>query len=253
VEQRSIAATLSDADALIEALDLALAKQRDMKTAAMQQLLTSKCRLPGFSGEVIVRKAADITANGSESIKIGPFGSQLKKEYLVDRGYKVYGQENIYEEDMSLGNRFIDEERFTQLKSCELKPGDFIISMMGTVGRCMIVPTGIQKGIMDSHLIRLRLNAALANSQFVQHLFFSQIVLNQIRQFSVGGIMEGLSSSIIKKITFPLPPINEQAAIASVLSDMDAAIAALQARRDKTRAIKQGMMQQLLTGDIRLI
>lgn len=100
----------------------------------------------------------NITANTQNAIKIGPFGSALKKELLVKNGFKVYGQENIFDKDMTLGDRYLNLEHFIKLKSCEVKTGDFLISMMGTVGKCFVVPKNIQQGIIDSHLIRIRIN-----------------------------------------------------------------------------------------------
>ena len=96
-----------------------------------------------------------------KGIKIGPFGSQLKKEYLQKEGYKVYGQENVYQKDMAIGERHISFKRFSLLKTCEIKASDFLISMMGTIGKCMVVPSKFHQGIMDSHLIRLRLRKSI--------------------------------------------------------------------------------------------
>ncbi|MBO1346006.1 MAG: restriction endonuclease subunit S [Hormoscilla sp. GUM202] len=265
-EQYAIAQTLSDVDGLIAALDKAIAKKRNIKTATMQELLTGKKRLPGFgegkgykNTEVGVipedwrcLRISEVVVNTVNSIKIGPFGSSLKREYLTRTGYKVYGQENIYERDMSIGERFINEERFIKLKSCEICSGDFLISMMGTVGKCMVVPEGIEKGIMDSHLLRLRLDDSKIDSSVLTYLFESKMIVDQVKLLAVGGVMEGLSSKIIKSIYLPLASLLEQRAIASILSDMDAEIAALEKRRAKTQAMKQGMMQELLTGKTRL-
>ena len=124
---------------------------------------------------------------------------------------------------------------------------------MGTVGKCMVAPEIMQRGIMDSHLLRLRLDRAQVLSEYLLQLFGATLVLDQVRRLSVGGIMEGLSSNIVRQISIPLPGTIEQQAIATVLSDMDAEIEALEWRRDKTRATKQGMMQQLLTGRVRLV
>ena len=180
-------------------------------------------------------------------MKIGPFGSQLKKELLTDSGYKVYGQENVFDKNMIIGNRYINKDHFDKLRSCELKSGDFIISMMGTIGKTMIVPNNIETGIMDSHLLRLRLNNDIVIPELIQHYFSSIILLRQVTQLSVGGIMAGLSSKIIKNIFLPLPPTkSEQTAIATALSDTDALISSLEKLIEKKRNIKQGSMQQLL-------
>lgn len=189
----------------------------------------------------------------SNGIKIGPFGSKLKKDLLVNSGYKVYGQENVFQKDIDIGNRYITKDHFRELSSCELIPGDFVISMMGTIGKCMIIPEDAESGIMDSHLLRLRLNESKLYPELLTHFFSSKIVLNQVSKLSVGGIMDGLSSTIVKKIEIPLPPtLEEQRAIAEALSDVDALIVELDALIEKKQQIKKGAMQQLLTGKKRL-
>jgi len=158
------------------------------------------------------------------SLKIGPFGSQLKKEFFVSEGFKVYGQENVFKNNFSLGSRYITKERFEFLRSCELKPGDFLISMMGTIGFVTIVPEDIEEGIMDSHLLRLRIDESKFYKRFLLYVFRSNLIQNQISSLSVGTIMEGLSSNIIKKLTFPCPNLEEQRSIASILSSLDSKI-----------------------------
>ena len=188
----------------------------------------------------------------NDSIKIGPFGSQLKKELLVTSGYKVYGQENIFEKNFDIGNRYINVNHFLKLKTCEIVSGDFIISMMGTIGQCMIVPNNIERGIMDSHLIRIRLKLDLISNDFFIYLFQSKIILNQIMKLSVGSIMAGLSSSIIKKLIIPVPTISEQKKIVNTLSEIDELINSQESLIQKKKNIKQGAMQELLTGKRRL-
>ena len=101
-----------------------------------------------------------------DGIKIGPFGSQLKKELLVKRGLKVYGQENVFHKNLEIGNRYLTKNHFIKLQSCELLEGDFIVSMMGTIGKTMVMPKSFEKGIMDSHLLRLRLRGDLIDTKF---------------------------------------------------------------------------------------
>lgn len=190
---------------------------------------------------------------GSDGIKIGPFGSQLKKEYLVKSGsYRVYGQENVYANNFRIGERYVEKDKFYSLKSCELIPGDFVISTMGTVGKCNIVPDNITPGIMDSHLIRLRVKESLINKLYLRFYISSYTTQKQIKELSVGGIMDGLSTSIIKKLKVLLPLYEEQIAIAEALSDADGLISKLEKLIAKKKAIKQGAMQQLLTGKKRL-
>jgi len=266
-EQEAIAEALSDADALIESLEQVLIKKRQIKQGAMQELLTGEQRLPGFGNHGGFRRCElgsipndwdciqlrSLAARSLGSIKIGPFGSALKKQFLTKEGFKVYGQENVYARDMDKGDRFINSEHFRNLRSCEILAGDFLVSMMGTVGKCMIVPSGIKAGIMDSHLLRVRLDPEKLSSAFLSQLFETRIVFDQVKQLSVGGIMEGLSSRIVKSLNLPVPSIEEQMAIAGSLSDMDSEVGNLEARLSKARALKHGMMQELLSGRIRLV
>jgi len=175
-----------------------------------------------------VNKIENFLSAEKGSIKIGPFGSQIKKEFFVSKGLKVYGQENIFKNDFSLGSRYITNERFDMLSSCELKPNDLIISMMGTIGFMVIVPKNIQKGIMDSHLLRIRIDENKINNKFLLYALRSPIIQNQIDSFSVGTIMPGLNSKIIKQLFFPIPKLSEQEKIAKILSDLDTKIENLQ-------------------------
>ena len=136
------------------------------------------------------------------SIKIGPFGSQLKKEYFVSKGYKVYGQENIFKDDFSIGSRKITKERFELLRSSKLKPGDIVISMMGTIGFVSIVPKDIEQGIMDSHLLRIRIDETKCDKLFFVYAIKSHLIQHQIDAYSVGTIMSGLNSQIIKNYQY---------------------------------------------------
>jgi len=255
-EQTSIAEALFDVDSLISSLQKLIEKKKAIKQGAMQQLLTGKKRLPGFSGEWKREQLPELLQE-QNGIKIGPFGSQLRKEYLTNiGGFKVYGQENVYEKDFRLGTRYLSKERYLKLKSCELLPGDFVISSMGTVGKCSIVPPNIQSGIMDSHLIRLKFNCKKIVSQYMLQLFSDEFYFlrNQIEKLSVGGIMEGLSTKIVQLLNVFYPvDTNEQKAICAILNDMDSEIAQLEKKLAKYQQIKQGMMQELLTGRIRLV
>lgn len=189
-------------------------------------------------------------------IKIGPFGSQLKKEMLLSDGiYKVYGQENVYEHDFSLGDRYLTRDHFNRLSSCEILPGDFIMSTMGTIGKCSIVPASIQRGIMDSHLIRLRFNNKKVHSDYILQLFSDQFhyLSDQTTRLAVGGIMDGLSVGIVSRLNVIYPEsVEEQEKIIKALSDVDALIVDLEKLIKKKRNIFTGAMQSLLSGKIRI-
>lgn len=189
-------------------------------------------------------------------IKIGPFGSQLKKETLIPYGqYKVYGQENVYEKDFSIGDRYLEKEHFDKLSSCEIVPGDFVMSTMGTIGKCAIVPKGINKGIMDSHLVRLRFDTKKILPEYLLHLFYDDFTYlkQQTSRLSVGGIMDGLSVGIVSSLEVSFPESKEeQLKIVNILSETDELIETLEREILKKRNIKIGTIQNLLSGKHRL-
>ena len=189
-------------------------------------------------------------------IKIGPFGSQLKKEMLLSDGvYRVYGQENVYARDFNIGDRYLTREHFNRLNSCEILPGDFVMSTMGTIGKCAIVPTTIQRGIMDSHLIRLRFDEKKVRSDYILQLFSDQFhyLSDQTSRLAVGGIMDGLSVGIVSRLNVIYPEsIEEQGKIIKTLSEVDKLISDQQKLIRKKKDIRQGAMQMLVTGKKRL-
>ncbi|WP_296231472.1 restriction endonuclease subunit S [uncultured Pseudomonas sp.] len=165
--------------------------------------------------------------DGAEGIKIGPFGSQLTSDMLVEVGYKVYGQENVIAGDFDKGRRYITDEKFSEMSVYEIRPNDLLVTMMGTAGRCKVVPEAISAGVMDSHLLRMRFGRK-ADPKFVELLIDkSNYVSHQVRLNGKGSIMHGLNSSIIKELLVALPSADEQASILSFLDHETARIDAL--------------------------
>ena len=165
--------------------------------------------------------------DGAEGIKIGPFGSQLTSDMLVEIGYKVYGQENVIAGDFDKGQRYITDEKFSEMSVYEISPNDLLVTMMGTAGRCKVVPEAISAGVMDSHLLRMRFGRK-ADPKFVELLIDKSIyVSHQVRLNGKGSIMHGLNSSIIKELLVALPSADEQASILSFLDHETARIDAL--------------------------
>ena len=231
-EQRAIAAALSDVDALLAKLDQFIAKKRDLKQAAMQQLLTGQTRLPGFSGEWEVKRLGDVA-----EIVMGqsPSSANYNKKGL---GLPlVQGNADILERK-TITRIFTTE--ITKRGNC----GDILMSVRAPVGE--ISRTGFDvclgRGVC----------AIRCKSDFLYHYLIS--IEPTWARISKGSTFDSVNSTDVKALEVNLPSDGaEQTAIATVLSDMDAELVALEARRDKTRALKQGMMQELLTGRIRLV
>lgn len=155
--------------------------------------------------------------DGKEGIKIGPFGSSLKLEIMKPTGIKVYGQENIIRDNFTAGNKFIDKQKFAELSVYEILADDIVVTMMGTTGKSKVIPQGIAKGIMDSHLIRMRVNNSTTPELIALLINDSYYLWSQIKQNSKGSIMEGLNSGIIKSLLIAYASLAEQKKILSYL------------------------------------
>jgi type I restriction enzyme S subunit len=242
-EQHAIATALSDVDALIAKLDQLIAKKRDLKQAAMQQLLTGQTRLPGFSGEWEVRRLGDVA-----TIQRGASPRPIDSPIWFDEN-SLIGWVRI--SDVTRSDMFLRDttQRLSKLGVQHSRPvssGSLIMSICATVGRPII--TEIDACIHDGFVVFDHLRT---DKYFMYYVL--RFIEDEWTKYGQTGSQMNLNTGLINSTEIFLPPHNEQTAIATVLSDMDAEIAALEARRDKTRALKQGMMQELLTGRIRLI
>ena len=228
-EQRAIAEVLSDVDRLLTALEVLIAKKRAIKQSVMQQLLTGKTRLPGFSGawqEMRVGDLFDAKAGGDlvqsrySNVRDNLYPYPIYANGLEQRG--LYGFSNYAEEPA----------------------GAITVTARGTLGQAFYREIPF---VAIGRLLVLKPKVSLDARFFCEYINY--------------GIHFAVESTGVPQLTAPqvsrylllVPPEPEQCAIASVLSDIDSEIAALAQRRDKTHAIKQGMMQQLLTGRVRLL
>lgn len=202
-----------------------------------------------------IKKLKYLLREGSEGIKIGPFGSALKLEMMVDEGYKVYGQENLIKDDFTLGKRFINSNLFSELSNYALKEGDVLVSMMGTIGKCKVVPNNFQKGIMDSHLIRMRFVKNKINSNYIALVISNaQYIKEQFNLNNKGSIMSGLNSSIIKSLDIVLPPLEEQNEILEylmrTLNQIDYVSESITQQISKLKEYRQALIYEAVTGKI---
>lgn len=182
-------------------------------------------------------------------IKIGPFGSTLANRTLSSGEYSVYSQANLIANDFSETNHYIDKETFEDLRTYEVKPGDVCVSMMGTIGKCKEVPCGIREGIMDSHLIKIRLNVSRINPRFFEYVYDkddSGVCYTQMQYEKKGTIMDGLNTTIVKNLFLTLPPLLVQERIANYLDAKCAKIDALIAAKEKTNALLKERRQSII-------
>ncbi len=248
-EQEAIAEALGDADAWIESLEQLVAKKRHLKQAAMQQLLTGRTRLPGFRGEWHAKTLGEIA-----EVKTGPFGSTLHERDYVEDGTPIITVEHVGEFGVEHSNlprvTRADKQR---LRAYSLDVGDIVFSRVGSVDRNALIRPTEEGWLFSGRLLRVRADRKQAFAPFLSYQFHGEAFKCSVRNVAVGQTMACLNTAILKGLPVLIPTIPEQNGIAEVLDDIDAEVISLEAKLAKARQIKQGMMQELLTGRIRLV
>lgn len=183
----------------------------------------------------------------------GPFGGALKKEIFVPFGYKVYEQRNAIYQSVNIGSYYVNESKYREMSRFAVKSGDYIISCSGTIGRIYQIPLTFPKGIINQALLKLTINTEKINPTYFYKYFQWDKFQQKIIDDTQGGAMKNLvGMDIFKKAPIVLPEMKEQTAIAEALSDIDSLIFSMQKLIEKKKAIKQGALQELLTGKKRL-
>jgi type I restriction enzyme S subunit len=153
-----------------------------------------------------------ISENNNNALKAGPFGSALKKIDCTETGYKVYGQEQVIAGDESLVTYFINQSKFDDLKSCKVKAGDILISLVGTIGKILVLSDKSEPGIINPRLVKLSLNDQISKD-FIRYYLNSPIAMDFFKGFSHGGTMEILNLGVLRQLPIALPPTEEQTEI----------------------------------------
>jgi type I restriction enzyme S subunit len=242
-EQCAISEALSDTDALIHSLDQLIAKKRDIKKAAMQQLLTGKRRLPGFNGDWEERRLGDLADMGSGGTPL----SSVPAFYDGDIPWVSITDMTNAGKTITKTERKLTPLGFANSAARMFSTSTVLYAMYASLGECSIAgfPLCTSQAILG---IKAKTNLS------VEFLYYYLTSLKSlVKSLGQQGTQSNLNKGMVQDFRLNLPSIEEQAAIATVLSDMDADISALEARREKTRLLKQGMMQELLTGRIRLV
>ena len=194
------------------------------------------------------------TLSSVADVKTGPFGSALHERDYVDAGTPIITVEHLNEQGISHRELpLVSGTDRTRLKSYGLRSGDIVFSRVGSIDRNALVSEKEDGWLFSGRLLRVRVSNNATFSPYLSYHFHSEAFKKRVRSVAVGQTMASLNTQILRAVCVVLPPFSEQRAIAAVLSDMDAEIATLERRLEKTRAIKQGMMQQLLTGRVRLV
>ena len=250
-EQEAIAEALSDADALIESLEQLLAKKRLIKQGAMQELLTGKRRLPGFSGGWKTSRLGD---TATVKARIGWQGLKTS-EYLDDGEYFLVTGTEFSDGYVSWDDcHYVSENRFRQDLNIQLRTSDVLVTKDGTIGKIAIVKELPLPATLNSGVFVIRPIGGAYHPGFFYYLMTSVQFLDFLKKLSAGSTINHLYQKDIVNFQFSAPQTTqEQNEIYEVLSDFDSEILELNLKHTKARAIKQGMMQELLTGRIRLV
>ena len=205
-EQKRIAGILDQADGLRRKRQQALALTDQFLRSTFLDLfgdpVTNPKRWP-----VVPLESACVERAG---IKAGPFGSSIKKESYADSGYRVYGQEQVIAGSLKIGNYFIGEDKFQQLASCAVQSGDLLLSLVGSIGQTLVVPTEFEPGIINPRLLRIRPNRDRLSPVYLQHLLKHSSVQARLQQHSHGGTMSVLNAGMLRPLQIPLPSLAVQ-------------------------------------------
>jgi len=262
-EQEAIAEALSDADALIESLEQLIAKKRQIKQGAMQQLLTGKTRLPGFEG----------TGASFQQTALGEIPSDWKLIEMSDACLKIQdgthfsprtgGSDFLYVTsknirfgylDFSTAERIDAAQHRSIYKRCDVQKGDLLLTKDGANTGNAAINSHDEEFSLLSSVAFLRFKSDRHDARYFVQQVLSHEGQKQIQDAMAGNAITRLTLEKINKLRFPAPAsITEQSAIAKVLISMDTELSALEAKLAKYRQIKQGMMHNLLTGRIRLV
>jgi len=269
-EQHRIAEILDAADEAIRQTERVIAKLKAVKAGLLHDLLTRGLDQHGhlrdphahseqFKDSPLGRIPREWNVGGlssflkeSDGIKPGPFGSSITKRMYMSGGYRVYGQEQVIAGTLSVGDYYISQSKYLELQSFAVHEMDLLVSLVGTIGEVLVIHSPFEPGVINPRLIRLRPNPVECDIEFLKHLLVSTLVRGQMTRIAQGGTMSVLSGAVLRKLTLAKPPTKEQSRIATILNRHGARIRAEEVELAKLRRVKRGLMDDLLTGRVRV-
>lgn len=264
-EQTAIATALSNVDSLISALTKKIEKKKAIKQGLMQQFLTGKKRLPGYEkNRESVQTEWGAIPKDWKTLSIGKCCSikaRIGWQGLKKTEYQSSGEYVLVTGTDFLNGRidwkscvYVSKKRYEQDNNIQIVKHDILITKDGTIGKVAFLDDVPCLGTLNSGIFVVRSHSLELDQCYLSKIFESFIFDAFLESLVAGSTINHLYQKDFVHFNFPVPPtVSEQTAIANILSDCDSEIAALEEKRDKYKEIKQGMMQQLLTGKIRLI
>ena len=250
-EQRRIAEVLSDTDLYITTLERLIAKKEAVKQGTMQELLTGKRHLSGFKGEWVEKTIEQLVERFAT-------GLNPRQNFTLNTGGINYYVtiKNFFNGVLYLDEECdkIDDSALALINTrSDLQKGDILFSSIGRIGDSYLIQETPKNWNINESVFALRPNKSIITSAFLYYLLRSTGFQQSLSINSTGSTLTSIKMGHLKHVTLSIPPtLAEQTTIAEILSDMDAELSALKKKLEKIRLIKQGMMDALLTGKIRL-
>ena len=183
------------------------------KKIYLEDIINSNYNLVGakYANHIYESKYKLVKLGDTVDLLRGPFGSSIKKSVCVSEGYKLYEQQNVINNDFTIGQYYLDEKKFKELEKFEIKEKDILITCAGTIGRVSIVPKSFEKGIINSVLMRLRIKTDKILPEYLLIVLQGEVMQNEMVNQSIGtGIKNMRPSKELKQLNIPLPPLNKQ-------------------------------------------
>lgn len=179
----------------------------------------------------------------------GPYGASLTKAMYTTSGYRVYGQQQVINDNFHFGDYFISEEKYAEMKRYQVFPGDVLVSVMGTIGKVAVVPNDVAAGIINPRLVRYKFSKII-KPHFVQMLMMSVNYQNHLREASQGSTMEGLNMGILGDLPVAYPCFNEQNSIFEFVSEKNKRYSSIIDRAEQLVALAQERRTALISAAV---
>ena len=268
-EQNKIAEILSTVDLTIEQTEALIAKLQRIKTGLMQDLFTRGIDKHGnlrsedthefkdsplgrIPVEWDVKEIQELLADVNRPMRSGPFGSALLKDELLESGIPLLGIDNVFPEAfVPFFKRFVAPQKAIQLKQFRVRPRDVMITIMGTVGRCCMVPDDIGEALSSKHVWTISFDEKIYSPYLAcAQINYAPWVLNHFATNTQGGIMAAIRAETLRSTRLPGPPLDEMREIEDRLRAISTGICMNQAVLRKLMRLKTALMQDLLTGKV---
>jgi len=245
-EQKRVAGILDAADALRAKRRESLARIGTLLESTFLDMFGDPVANPmGWTVAGIVD-----AVDGRYGIKAGPFGSALKKDDYVGSGYRVYGQEQVIAGRFDIGDYYIDEVKFQKLRNCAVTAGDILVSLVGSYGRVLVVPEGIEPGVINPRLLKITPRQELVTSLYLATLIQNEAIQRQLESMSHGGTMGILNAGLLKQLSIPIPPLDLQHRFAAIVESVEEQKDLMRAHLAELDTLFASLQQRAFNGEL---